>query len=255
MRLAIGYSTWHESIRDPGLTALDGNAKWRFNLDDAALKSLFVAVLDAAATDLLHRLDCWPLVPEDSLSHPPRFAFPVELESRSRWRTGPDGQLDLHYAASSPVQRCHGTVGREPFAFDRLYDLERPAVVLAVGADALQLTGSASSGAWADAIGLKPVPAGPAGALLGMDVMPETMTLQVVGSEATLVTQPDAGPAASLALGPLPPPLLTMVEGHRFLHVVLVDVGREGLEALTWRSRMRLATAGKVWWAAVRVGS
>ncbi|TCJ30752.1 hypothetical protein [Nocardioides jejuensis] len=256
VRLAIGYSTWLDCVRDPGLTALDLNAKWRFNLDDAALESLFVAVLDAAATDLLHRLDCWPLVPEDSLSHPPRFAFPVELESRSRWRTGPDGQLDLHYAANSPVQRCHGSIGTESFVVDRLYDVERSGVLIAVDAQALRLlAGGASRAAWAEAIGLKPVPEGPAGAVLGVGVMPETLRLEVAGSDATLVIEVAPGRRASLALGALPASLQKMVEGHRFLHVVLVDVDREGLEALTWRSRMRLATAGKVWWAAVRVGS
>ncbi|NNM46691.1 hypothetical protein [Knoellia koreensis] len=251
LQVAIGSSTWHDVVRDPGLTAMDLNQRWSFNRGDSAMERLFVTVLDMAAEDVLHRLECWPEMPQDSLSRPPVFRVPIEQEARSRWRTGSDGRLDLHYAASSPIERRIGIAGPQTFKFGLLHDHHDPAVMIGIDAAALDALANGSSlDEWAPVVGLRsaagrvPLPLGPT---------PEGIDVRDAASDSWLVIDPvDGYPEARFSLGELPQPLWTRANAHRFVQVVLIEVDTEGMQALTWQSRIGLAGDGRVWWATVR---
>jgi hypothetical protein len=242
------YDTWWTRMRDPGLTAMDLNDRWRFDQDDDELADLFITVLEMAADDVLARRDLWPEVPVDSLSKVPTFRVAVPWETRSRWRTDAAGTLDLHYAATSPVRRCLGSVGGTELTFDVID--EEMGVMIGLGPDTgPALTGGQPLPAWAGATGLHSL-AGHA----AVPVSPSPDGVRIVGDRADAVLVIDAGathPGARISLGELPTPTWDRVSQFGCAQVVFVAGRSDDLQDLTWRTRMRLADAGRVWWATV----
>jgi hypothetical protein len=242
------YGTWHSRLRDPGLTAMDLNDRWRFDQGDVAMHDLFAKVLAMAADDVLERLRRWPEEPTDSLSRRPVFREPVEWETRSRWQTAEDGRLDLHYSASAPVRKRTGSVGSTEFGFDVLYD--ELSVMINLDPEALDLlAGGRSLAIWAAALGFHSASGYPT---LPLVAPPDAVWLRDAAATAVLEIRPEHDPEARLNLGDLPQPQWGYINQHRWAQIVLVAGEPGTFESLTWHERNRLADAGQVWFATVR---
>lgn len=252
MQVGFGYSTWMDIVRDPGLTAMDGNESWRFDCGADNMEELFSTVLDMAAGDVLRRLAMWPRVPVDSFSSPPVFRVPVEREVRSRWGTNSTGELDLHYAATSPVDRRGGLSGSTKFSFDLVYDLEYSAAIIGIDGDAVrELAGGETLAHWAELVGFQ---SAADHATIPIGATPSQMHLDGMNGDGRLVIDSVGTFArAEFAMGQLPDPLLTDANCWGTSQIVLVGAETDQMHALTWRSRLRPAQDGHVWWATVAV--
>jgi hypothetical protein len=260
-------SHFQAKVRDPGLTVKDMSNHWRFDRSDQRMLELFTTVLEMAADDLLHRLAIWPTVPTDSLSDPPVFRTPVEWETRSKWSTQDDGELDLRYADWSEVHTLHGTVGDATFTFDvihadpahadpraTLWDLMHTnnGPIIGLGPDALDVvTGKQSVTDWARRVHLQPQPYGVRAALTPT---PPLIRVQDASTKnATLsIAAADGYPEVRFDLGEMPPAWIPQHE-NRYTQVAFVTADNDSLRTLTWRTSCALAAEGRLWGASVPI--